>query len=385
MRIGIDATNVGGGGGITHLKEILSYFSQDDFSVTISRIVIFSSDTVLKQIPEIQRLEKISFPDLNSGLFSRVLFQIFKFDKHIKSSCDILFSVTGDFLGNFTPVVGMSRNMLLYDRSALNEIGSFKERSRFYLNFLKQKRCFKNSVGLIFISSYAKREINRILSINGKNQVVIHHGISTKFIGKVKVQESIDNYSPNKPFRFLYVSTVHVYKHHVNVVRALAALKLIGLPVELHLVGGIIFKPAGDQLMNCFKELDPSSNFIIYHGHQPYDEIEKLYQTADGIIFASSCENMPNILIESMASGLPIACSNYQPMPEFLEDGGFYFDPKSVKSIEKALLELLHSPKERYTMCVENIERVKKYSWEKTSKETFQFIIDQARKYNVQK
>ena len=37
-------------------------------------------------------------------------------------------------------------------------------------------------------------------------------------------------------------------------------------------------------------------------------------------IFASTCENMPNILIEGMSSGLPILCSNYLPMPEFLKD-----------------------------------------------------------------
>lgn len=380
MRIGIDASNIGGGGGITHLKEILKNFNQIEFSDTIFKIVVFSSKNVLDQIPELPFLEKVTFHDLNSSLFKRVSFQLFKFDKYIKNNCDILFSITGDYLGKFKPVVGMSRNMLLYDRTTWKEMGSSKESMRFYLNFLKQKRCFQNSDGLIFISSYAKREVNCVLPIKEKTQVVIHHGVSPKFIGKAKDSKPIEYFSENRPFRFLYVSTVHTYKHHLQVVDAIASLRSKGLPIELHLVGGIIFQPAGDQLLKALKKFDPSSSFIFYHGHQPYDVIEEHYRRADGIVFASSCENMPNILLESMASGLPIACSNYQPMPEFLEDGGFYFDPKSVKSIEKALLELLHSPEERFTMCEENIERVKKYSWEKTSKETFQFIIDQAKK-----
>ena len=42
-----------------------------------------------------------------------------------------------------------------------------------------------------------------------------------------------------------------------------------------------------------------------------------------------------------MGSGLPIACSNKMPMPEFLEDGGIYFNATSIESIEKALINLI--------------------------------------------
>ena len=35
---------------------------------------------------------------------------------------------------------------------------------------------------------------------------------------------------------------------------------------------------------------------------------------------------MPNTLVEAMASGLPIACSDRGPMPEVLGDGGVLFD-----------------------------------------------------------
>ena len=47
-------------------------------------------------------------------------------------------------------------------------------------------------------------------------------------------------------------------------------------------------------------------------------------------IFASSCENMPITLIEGMASGLPIACSDRGPMPEVLQDGGCILTQKIV-------------------------------------------------------
>ena len=61
------------------------------------------------------------------------------------------------------------------------------------------------------------------------------------------------------------------------------------------------------------------------------------YSEHDGIIFASTCENMPNILIESMGCGKPIACSKKLPMPQFLKEGGFYFDALSLNSIISCL------------------------------------------------
>ena len=83
---------------------------------------------------------------------------------------------------------------------------------------------------------------------------------------------------------------------------------------------------------------------------------------------------MPNILIESMASGLPIACSDKEPMPEFLKEGGFYFDAKSVSSIKKALKVYLESPKERSLNAEISIQYAKEYSWKKTSNQTFEYI-----------
>ena len=95
----------------------------------------------------------------------------------------------------------------------------------------------------------------------------------------------------------------------------------------------------------------------------------------DAVIFASSCENMPNILIESMASGLPIACSDKHPMPEFLKDGGYYFNANSVDSIKKAIINLIED-KDALKKIKQNLNNVRNLKWEETSKKTFNFITN---------
>jgi len=374
MRIGIDATNLGGGGGVTHLAEILANFNPGTINSTAFKVFVFSSKKVLDQLPDNVWINKIKFPWLNRGLLFRVMFQLLLFDRIIKKNCDILLSVSGDYTGHFKPVISISQNMLLYEREIWREIRQPKEVAKFWLNYRRQRRAFKNSDGIIFISDYAENLISRRINLQGKEIRVINHGVSPMFRGNVRKQKDITEYSKEKPFRFLYVSTVHTYKHQWNVIRAIGEIRSKGYPVELDLVGGVIFKPAGQELIKAIKETDPEGKFIHYHGHIPYNEINNYYKNADGIIFASTCENMPNILIESMASGVPVACSDKQPMPEFLKENGYYFNAHEVISIRETLEDLLSQPEQRGIMAANNLKEVTKYNWEVTSVKTFNFI-----------
>ncbi len=367
MNILIDATNIGGGGGITHLKEIIKAYDLE-FPVTL-----IAQEKILNQLADYSFLIKTNHKMLNKTLFHRLFFQLFLIDKFIPKDA-IVFSVTGDFLGKHKPVVSMSQNMLLYERDVWKEIKQPKEIFRFWLNFHKQKIAFKNSDGLIFISNYAKNYISTQLNLKGKQMTVIHHGISARFVNHMTLQKPITYYSYNNPFKLIYVSTVHVYKHQWNVVKAVGILREKGFPVSLNLVGGVIFEPAGKKLKETIKLIDPRNEFIYDHGHLPYSEIDDIYKRSDGIVFASTCENMPNILIESMASGKPIACSKKQPMPEFIKENAFFFDASDVNSIATSIATMLLELNKRERFVQNNLQEVTQYNWEKASKETFSFI-----------
>ena len=83
---------------------------------------------------------------------------------------------------------------------------------------------------------------------------------------------------------------------------------------------------------------------------------------------------MPNILLETMGAGLPIACSNRQPMPEILRGGGEYFDPEKSDTIYNAILKLIKSSKNREKKADIAFNISKNYSWEKCSQQTFSFL-----------
>jgi glycosyltransferase involved in cell wall biosynthesis len=91
-------------------------------------------------------------------------------------------------------------------------------------------------------------------------------------------------------------------------------------------------------------------------------------------VFASSCENMPNILLEAMSAGLPIACSDRGPMPEILGEGGCYFDPESVDAATEAIERLVVSPETRARCAQIAFRRASAYSWERCADETMRFL-----------
>jgi glycosyltransferase involved in cell wall biosynthesis len=83
---------------------------------------------------------------------------------------------------------------------------------------------------------------------------------------------------------------------------------------------------------------------------------------------------MPIILMEAMIAGLPIASSNYGPMPEILHDGGIYFDPEDVQSILTAIQILIVNPKLREDISNKSSKLVSHFNWKKCANETFNFF-----------
>jgi len=155
-------------------------------------------------------------------------------------------------------------------------------------------------------------------------------------------------------------------------VKAVSLLREKGIPIEITLVGS--FSNGKYKLFNELKKINNHKDYIKITGGVPYLELHKIYVKSDICLFASSCENMPNILLEGMASGLPIACSILGPMPEILKDGGTYFNPESPIEIANAIYNLFESKQLRDNLAIVSRRYATKYSWDKCADSTFKFL-----------
>lgn len=371
MKILIDATNIIAGGGVSHLTELLNV--TDDAllaSNNITSISVIGADSTLNKIKDKGFLKKISLGASGTSFLKRL---IWKF-KHLNSTIeqenpDIIFNPGGGFVSGKYPFITMCRNMLVFESEEANRFGFSLNRLRFYILKIVQSASMQKAKGVIFISKYASKYIQEITKLKINDFAIIHHGVSDRFERDVKAQLPINTYNAEKPFKLLYVSIVNVYKHHDTVAQSVVNLHANGYPVELTVVGE---KAPGFSKFE--KIYNANKNIINYSGKISFDKMHDIYKNADMFVFASTCENMPNILIEAMNAGLPIACSAKYPMPEFLKDGGEYFNALDVASIEAAIESMLVDPEKRQALAQKSYEYSKQYSWQKCAVETFKYI-----------
>jgi glycosyltransferase involved in cell wall biosynthesis len=381
MRLGIDASNIRAGGGVTHLVELLR--ASDPSGYGFEQVTVWGGATTLRQIEDRHWLRKVHEPMLDRGLPWRIYWQRVILDRvALKERCRLFFVPGGTYTGMFRPFVTMSQNMLPFEWTEARRYGLSWMVFRCVLLRKVQSRTFRRADGVIFLSNYARDLITKKLGHLSGEVVVTPHGVNKVFFLPPRVQGDISSYSSKNPFSILYVSTIDEYKHQWHVAEAVGKLRAEGLPVQLNLVGPA-YPASLKRLRQALRRLDPREAFLFYRGQFPYSEVSNWYRSADLFVFASSCENMPNILLEAMASGLPIACSNRGAMPEVLEGNGLYFDPEKPQQIAVALQTLIENKCLRENYAWGAFTKAQTYSWQKCAQETFTFIAKVAKKHQV--
>jgi glycosyltransferase involved in cell wall biosynthesis len=377
MILGIDAFNLSFGGGVTHLIEVLRNADPQKFG--FQKVIIWGNSSTLMKIEDRPWLCKKPLPVLDGSLLKRFLWHKFELKTLAQNAqCNILFSPGGTALSGFYPSVTMCRNMLPFEWREIRRPGFRLQSFKLLLLRWVQLISFRRASGLIFLTTYARNSISKLVQLASDGQITIPHGISLDFFMSPRPQLPIGEYSVQSPYTLVYVSKTDLYKHHDKLVYAVGKLRNQGYPIRLVLAG-----PSGSGAFNlevAMNKVDPKRLFISYLGSIPYNEINRLYQSADLGVFASTCENMPNILIELMASGLPIACSSSGPMPEVLGEGCEYFEPEILESIVSCLKGLIDSPERRGEISNLSFKAAGRFSWKNCADATFSFLEKVSRK-----
>ena len=278
MIIGIDASNINSGGGITHLTSLIDEITEKDGIY----IKIWAPASTLIRIKDAFFIEKFNNYFLNKNIFFRFFFQIFILSRELKKNkCNILFVPGGTYLGSFKPFVTMCRNMLPFEK---------KERDRykyslmyFKLLFLRvvQLKTFKKANGVIFLSNYAQQTIFDLIPKNTlfkKKTEIIPHGINKKFFFNRKV--NVLSFKDRSVIKCVYTSTIDKYKHQNNVIKAVSNLRAKNYKFELNLIGSSSVAEL-NKLKKLLKKNDPKKKFIFYQGALDTDEIIKIYKALD--------------------------------------------------------------------------------------------------------
>jgi len=264
--------------------------------------------------------------------------------------------------------------MLPFDKSELASSGDALLRLKNFFLRRAMLRSMASADLVIFISNYAKGIIEDHIVV--KNSVTIPHGVGERFfVSNVKLPRPDLSFSEDY---ILYVSRFEFYKRHLEVVKAYSLLgDELKAKYKLVLVGGSDGGVAA-AVRNYIDE-HCLGGFVILLGDYPYEKLPALYKHSSLFVFASACENCPNILLEAMGAGVPVLCSDYDPMPEFGGSAVTYISPDDPEGLARQIETSLSDKEELVKRSLDVAAHSQRYKWEDTARYTWNAIFGMLR------
>jgi glycosyltransferase involved in cell wall biosynthesis len=100
------------------------------------------------------------------------------------------------------------------------------------------------------------------------------------------------------------------------------------------------------------------------------EELEGLWTIAEAFVFPSLYEGFGLPVLEAMARGVPVACSNASSLPEVAGDAALLFDPHDERATADALGRLLEDSALRERLRTGGLARAREFTWERTARLT---------------
>jgi glycosyltransferase involved in cell wall biosynthesis len=109
---------------------------------------------------------------------------------------------------------------------------------------------------------------------------------------------------------------------------------------------------------------------VRIEGWLPDDAIEGLWGVADGFVYPSLWEGFGLPVLEAMARGVPVACSNASSLPEVAGDAALLFDPRDVHQMAVVLRRLLAGGPDIERLREAGHRQAAQFTWQKTAERT---------------
>ena len=254
---------------------------------------------------------------------------------------------------------------------------SFLEHPEYFTRFRARQlrwsvsRTVRSAARILAPSEFSRREILRAYNVEEPKVVVVPIAVSSSFrpvhreTALAWVQARYQIPGP----MILTVGDLQPRKNHIGLIRAFEELLRAHPQLQHRLVltgKDTWYSPEVRRAVAA----SPVSNRIHLTGWVNDEDLVQFYGACEVFVFPSFYEGFGLPILEAMACGRAVACSNTSAMPEVANAAGILFDPRSVREMTRAMADLLLDAELRARTERLGVHHASLYSWRETARKT---------------
>ena len=166
---------------------------------------------------------------------------------------------------------------------------------------------------------------------------------------------------------FLVVGGGYPNKNHVAAISAFAKAFPSSGDMRMLVVQRRRTRPK--EVREILSRLSLDSRIQVRSGVR-HEELVALYNRAEALVFPSLYEGFGLPVVEAMACGCPVLCSNVTSLPEVAGDAALFIEPKDDDAIAKAMRRVIEDRPLRQSLSERGIQRAALFDWRKMVVET---------------
>jgi glycosyltransferase involved in cell wall biosynthesis len=242
---------------------------------------------------------------------------------------------------------------------------------RLYLD-LSTRYSARAATHLIADSSATKHDLIERYGIEPYKITVVYPGYDEATFQPVRDEEAIEAVKAKYDIAGDYILFVGTLQPRKNLIRLIEAYwKLEAGSWKLVIAGkkGWLYQ----EIFRWVEELGLGKK-VVFTGYVPEGGLPALISGARLFVFPSLYEGFGLPVLEAMACGTPVVCSNVSSLPEVAGDAAVLVDPLDVEGLAAAMERVLDDEDLRAELIERGFEQAKRFSWERCARETLDVL-----------
>ncbi len=249
------------------------------------------------------------------------------------------------------------------------------------------RRTVKRAAKILTGSEFSRSSILKVYGdLDEDKVVVVPNAAASQYrpISREAASATVrDRFSIPAPF-LLSVGDIQPRKNQIGLIHAFARLVRAYPQLKQNLVLAGKETWFADRVHEAARE-SGAEDRIQFFGFVSDSDLLQLYNACDLFVFPSFYEGFGLPVLEAMACGRAVTCSNTSSLPEVVDGAAIVFDPYSVDEMVRAIADLLLDCELRLRMERLGLQRAAHFSWQKTAQRTLEVFHEVAERKSAVK